>query len=112
MSSSADTKQVVFAGDADDRYDLDTLATVKALLDIKVYAFCLVSSHVHLVVQPGDAIAELGGLVKHLAGRQTGLVNRQAACRGMLLGRTLQMSLSRSPSIRARSSSVSVAQRT
>jgi putative transposase len=29
-------KPLVFAEDADDRYDRDTLATVKALLDIKV----------------------------------------------------------------------------
>jgi hypothetical protein len=34
-------KQLVFAEDADDRYDLDMLATFKALLDAKVYAFCL-----------------------------------------------------------------------
>jgi putative transposase len=67
-------KQLVFAEDADYRYYLDTLATFKGLLDIKVYAFCLMSNHVHLIVQPGEAIAELGGLMKHLAGRQTRFV--------------------------------------
>jgi hypothetical protein len=46
-------KQVVFAEEADDRYHLDTLATVKAELDIKVYALCLMSNHLHWVVQPG-----------------------------------------------------------
>jgi putative transposase len=77
-------KQLVFAEDSDDRDDLDTLATFKLLLDIKVYAFCLMSNHVHLIVQPGEAIAELGGLMKHLGGRQTRFVNRQAARSGTL----------------------------
>jgi putative transposase len=77
-------KQLVFAEDADDRYDLDTLATFKGLLDIKVYAFCLMSNNIHLIVQPGEAIAELGRLMKHLAGRQTRFVNRQAARSGTL----------------------------
>ncbi len=77
-------KQRVFAEDADDRDDLDTLATFKALLDIKVSAFCPMSKHVHLIVQPGEAIAEIGRLMKHLAGRQTRFVNRQAARSGTL----------------------------
>jgi putative transposase len=42
------------------------------------------SNHVHLIVQPGEAIAELGRLMKHLAGRQTRFVNRQAAPSGTL----------------------------
>jgi putative transposase len=77
-------KQLVFAEDADYRYYLDTLATFKAELDIKVYAFCLMSNHVHLILQPGEAIADLGRLMKHLAGRQTRFVNRQAARTGTL----------------------------
>jgi putative transposase len=40
------TKQLVFAEGADDRDDLDTLATFNALLDIKVSAFSLMSHHV------------------------------------------------------------------
>jgi putative transposase len=77
-------KQRVFAEDADYRYYLDTLATFKAELDIKVYAFCLMTNHVHLIVQPGEAIADLGRLMKHLAGRQTRFVNRQSARSGTL----------------------------
>jgi putative transposase len=42
------------------------------------------SNHVHLIVQPGAAIAQLGGLMKHLAGRRTRFVNRQAARSGTL----------------------------
>jgi putative transposase len=45
-------KQLVFAEDADYRYYLDMLAPFKALLDIKVHAFCLMSNPVHLIVQP------------------------------------------------------------
>jgi putative transposase len=42
------------------------------------------SNHVHLIVQPGAAIAQLGGLMKHLAGRRTRAVNRHAARSGTL----------------------------
>jgi putative transposase len=77
-------KQLVFAEGSDYRYYLDTLATFKTRLDIKVYAFCLMSNHVHLIMQPGEAVAELGALMKHLAGRQTRFVNRQAARSGTL----------------------------
>ncbi|UHD16258.1 transposase [Thiocapsa bogorovii] len=49
-----------------------------------MYAFCLMSNHGHLIVQLGEAIADLGRLMKHLAGRQTRFVNRQAVRTGTL----------------------------
>jgi putative transposase len=42
------------------------------------------SNPVHVIVQPGAAIAQLGGLMKHLAGRRTRAVNRHAARTGTL----------------------------
>lgn len=69
-------RQTVFAGEDDFRYYLDNLAEWKARLECKVYAFCLMTNHVHLVLAPGDDPESLGRLMKRLAGRQTRFVNR------------------------------------
>jgi putative transposase len=77
-------KQVVFVEEADYQYYLNTLEAFKVLYDVQVYAFCLMTNHVHLILQPGEAIAGLGQLMKRLAGRQTRFVNRQDARSGTL----------------------------
>ena len=43
---------------------------------VKVYAYCLMTNHVHLVLEPPDEVAVLSALMKRLAGRQTRYVNR------------------------------------
>jgi len=53
-------KQVVFAEEADYRYYLKTLEEFKDLYGVKVYGFCLMTNHAHLLLEPGDAIAGLG----------------------------------------------------
>lgn len=68
-------RQVVFAGDDDFLYYLDTLQEWKAQLGCRVYAYCLMTNHVHLVIDPGDHPEHLGQLMKRLAGRQTRYVN-------------------------------------
>ena len=65
----------VFVEDRDYRYYLDNLAEWKTKLDCKVYAYCLMTNHVHLIVDPGEDPKRLGLLMKRLAGRQTRLVN-------------------------------------
>jgi len=77
-------KQVVFAEEADYRYYLRTLEEFKDLYDVRVYGFCLMTNHVHLILQPGDSVAGMGQLMKRLAGRQTRFVNRQEARTGTL----------------------------
>lgn len=77
-------KQDVFAEPGDFEYYLATLATFKEIYGVKVYAFCLMTNHVHLILQPGDDAAGLGQLMKRLAGRQTRLVNRQEKRSGTL----------------------------
>lgn len=77
-------KQVVFAAEADFRYYLKTLAEFKDFYDLRVYGFCLMTNHVHLILQPGESIAGLGQLMKRLAGRQTRFVNRQESRTGTL----------------------------
>ena len=77
-------KQVVFAEAADYRYYLSTLEAFKDTYGVKVYGFCLMTNHVHLILEPGDMIAGLGQLMKRLSGRQTRFVNRQESRTGTL----------------------------
>ena len=78
-------RQVVFAADEDFEYYLDTLKEWKRAHGIKVYGYCLMTNHVHLVLEPPEEIAALGRLMKRLAGRQTRFVNRLEGRRGTLL---------------------------
>ncbi len=76
-------RQVVFAEEADYRYYLNTLAQYKEVCEVRVYGYCLMTNHVHLLLEPETA-AGLGALMKRLAGRQTRFVNRQEPRTGTL----------------------------
>lgn len=64
-------RQVVFAELRDYDWYLATLAEFKSVFGVKVYAYCLMTNHVHLLLAPGEDVAGLGRLMKRLAGRQT-----------------------------------------
>ena len=76
--------QVVFAEHHDYQYYLDTLTQWKMKLGIKVYAWCLMTNHVHMILEPPEEVEKLGQLMKRLAGRQTRYVNRQEGRHGTL----------------------------
>ncbi len=76
-------RQVVFAESSDYERYLETLAQFKDVYGVKVYAFCLMTNHVHLLVAP-EAIAGLGQLMKRMAGRQTRYHNRLEGRTGTL----------------------------
>ena len=77
-------RRAVFIEQADYQYCLDTLGEWKQALNIKVYAFCLMTNDVHLVVQPGGRPEATSLLMKCLAGRQTRYVNKQEGRSGTL----------------------------
>lgn len=77
-------RQAVFAAPADYRYYLDTLAEFKDVYGIAVYAWCLMTNHVHLLLAPRDEASAVGRLMKRLAGRQTRYRNRLEARSGTL----------------------------
>ena len=77
-------RQVVFVEDQDYLYYLDNLSEWKAKLECKIYAFCLMTNHVHLVVDPGNDPNSLSLLMKRVAGRQTRLVNKLESRTGSL----------------------------
>lgn len=77
-------RQAVFSGEGDFAYYLRNLREGKEALGCKVYAYCLMRNHVHLVVDPGEDVGRLPALMKLLAARQTRLVNWFRARTGTL----------------------------
>jgi putative transposase len=63
-------RQVVFAANSDYERYLATLAEFKEVFRVKVYAWCLMTNHVHLLVEPSTATG-LGMLMKRVSARQT-----------------------------------------
>ncbi|MCY1414345.1 Transposase IS200 like protein [compost metagenome] len=77
-------RQVVFAEESDFQRYLSDLRDIKDAFGIKVYAFCLMTNHVHLLVAPGDSLSGLSQLMKTLAARTTRYRNRLEGRSGTL----------------------------
>jgi len=77
-------RQVIFADEVDYRFYLDNLKEWKEKLKCKLYAYCLMTNHVHLVIDPGGDEQNLGLLMKRVAGRQTRYVNKMEKRSGTL----------------------------
>lgn len=69
-------RQPVFISDEDYRYYLDNLLEWKNELKCRLYAYCLMTNHVHLILDPGENETNLAKLMKRVAGRQTRYVNK------------------------------------
>ena len=65
----------VFANTSDFEYYLYTLREWKETLGIRLYAYCLMTNHVHLILEPGDKVETVGQLMRRLSGRQTRYTN-------------------------------------
>jgi putative transposase len=77
-------KQIVFAATQDYEHYLANLRELKTALSVKVYAFCLMTNHVHLLLDPGDDPTSLAKLMKALAARTTHYRNRLEGRSGTL----------------------------
>ena len=77
-------RQTVFAATRDYERYLDNLREWKTAFGCRVYAYCLMTNHVHLIVDPGENPGSLALLMKRLAGRQTRYVNHLEARTGSL----------------------------
>jgi putative transposase len=77
-------RQVVFAAAEDYQRYLADLRELKDIFGVKVYAYCLMTNHVHLLLAPGDAAAGLGQLMKALAARATRYRNQLEGRSGTL----------------------------
>jgi putative transposase len=69
-------RQPVFMSDDDYQYYLDNLLEWKTKLQCRLYAYCLMTNHVHLILDPGENEENLAKLMKRVAGRQTRYVNK------------------------------------
>lgn len=64
-------RQVMFANACDFEYYLSNLRELKEALGVRVYAYCLMTNHVHLLLEPVDTTSSLVQLTKALAARMT-----------------------------------------
>ena len=69
-------RQVVFAEQSDYARYLTNLRELSEELEVRVYAYCLMTNHVHLLLGPGDKVDSMGWLMKSLAARATRYRNR------------------------------------
>lgn len=56
--------QILFEDDGDRRFYLELLSEAKQLTGIRIHAYCLMSNHVHLVIE--DPRGELSSALKHV----------------------------------------------
>lgn len=69
-------RQPVFVADKDFLYYLENLREWKDAYGCRIYAYCLMTNHVHLIIDPGEDERNLASLMKRVAGRHTRYVNR------------------------------------
>jgi len=69
-------RQPVFVARTDYEYYLANLREIKSELSIRVYAYCLMTNHVHLLIEPGENTETVSQMLRVLAGRQTRHVNK------------------------------------
>lgn len=77
-------RQPVFVQSKDFRYYLSNLQEMKDELLARVYAYCLMTNHVHLVVSSDEDVSSVSKLMRVVAGRQTRYVNRLEVRSGTL----------------------------
>ncbi|MEX0872798.1 MAG: transposase [Aquisalimonadaceae bacterium] len=77
-------RQVVFAGDADYQRYIADLRELKEAFGVRVYAYCLMTNHVHLLLAPGESAVGMSRLMKALAARATRYRNRLEGRSGTL----------------------------
>jgi putative transposase len=77
-------RKAVFVTDDDYNYYLSNLKEWKEELGIKLYGWCLMTNHIHLIVDPGDEPRSLSLLMKRVNGRQTAYVNKVEGRSGSL----------------------------
>ena len=77
-------RKAVFLADEDYAYYLDNLREWKQRLGIKLYAWCLMTNHIHVIAEPADDAMTLSELMKRANGRQAAYVNRLEGRSGAL----------------------------
>ena len=61
-------RQAVFVSEDDFAYYRDNLSLFKKEFGCKIYSYCLMTNHVHLIIDPGKTPESLSLLMKRVAG--------------------------------------------
>jgi len=69
-------KQPVFFAVEDYEAYLCSLREWACVFDVKVFGYCLMTNHVHLILEPGSNPASLANLMKRVSGRFTRRINK------------------------------------
>ena len=77
-------RKAVFIADEDYQYYLNNLWEWKQQLEIKLYGWCLMTNHIHLIVEPTNEPMDLSLLMKRINGRQAAYTNRLEGRSGAL----------------------------
>lgn len=77
-------RQPIFLEPSDFEYYLDNIIEAKSLYSIKVYAYCLMTNHVHLLLSPGLNAGLVSMFMRVLAARQTRYINKKRGRTGTL----------------------------
>lgn len=77
-------RNAAFLTDRDYQYYLNNLNEWKQKLGIEIYAWCLMTNHVHIVAQPGKNTAALSEMMKRVNGRHTAYMNKLESRSGSL----------------------------
>jgi putative transposase len=77
-------KNVVFLADQDYQYYLDNLKEWKQELKIEIYAWCLMTNHIHIIARPPKQASVISKMMKRVNGRQTMYTNKLESRSGSL----------------------------
>ncbi len=77
-------RKTLFVTDQDYRYYLSNLKEWKSKLNIQLYAWCLMTNHIHIVAEPSQNAQSLSLLMKRINGRQAAYVNKLEGRSGAL----------------------------
>ena len=76
--------QPVYVRRRDFEYYVANLEDAKSEHGIRLYGYCLMTNHVHLLIAPGEDVTGVSSFMRMLAGRQTRYVNKLEARTGTL----------------------------
>jgi len=69
---------------------LDNLKEWKQKLEVKIYTWCLMTNHIHLIAEPGSDAMTIAQLMKRVNGRQSAYVNKFEGRDRFAVGGSLQ----------------------
>ena len=68
-------RKAIFLQEADYQYYLENLLEWKLKLSIKIYAWCLMTNHIHIIAEPGPDETSISLMMKQINGRHTAYMN-------------------------------------